>query len=285
MPRIILAQNSFLVSSVGSTQSVDFTFNVPNDLTVPLDSWFETSQLHIRHSSYWQIKPVDEVAFRDRGFLNPTIYKAGHAVVQANGFVVENFPLKYESFNHNYDFPTINISGSQSVIPITLGRTADSAADHVVTVGEQRICGTITPPTPPAPQYLDATIPEGAFCGRLLKGAEFFDQLERKFLTGNETIVIDSNNYGLQLSLSGILRPGFEMEVLSVYSYLTEFSGVAISGTGAVLTGDAPFPVYGYGCALGAPVPSLLNPQCVPGGLTVFVDPVTGQVQYGCGNG
>jgi hypothetical protein len=284
MTQQILWQSFHDVDARSSSSALDYQFFMPTTADIPLAGWFESAVLNLRYTLQLNLSFTGSP--QKQTFYNPTQYAGGHISVQTNGYVVDDFGLKYERQLYNYDLPPIGIAGSAVALPITLRKTSNSGNEHFFSVSDIKVCGEITNTPPPSPiGYLDGTIPAGAICLKGIPGGMELDQIERRVQDPNYFLPINLDEYFHNFSLQGIIYAGFRLDVAATLYFLWEQSGVAIVPGGIVINGAAPFPVYGHTCAFGQPVPLPLNPPCIPVGVGGNIDPITGQPSAACGGG
>lgn len=274
MPQEIIWQEEATVDARASNAPLSYDLYLPTAASIPLAGWFESATLNLRLTTQLELDWIREPY--DQTYSNPTRYRAGVAHFCTSGYVFDRVPIEFERQLHNYDLPPITIAGSTAALPITLARTDRSLSDHAYSIGDIKICGTITdnPPVPPLPDFFDGVAPAGTVCLRINKGADEFEQLERRVVDPFYSLDVDLASYFCSYAVRGIVNGGFRLRVITTLYFLYEESGVAIVPGGTPLTQAAGYPVYSFNCAFGQPSPAVTNPPCSPVGVTY--DPLTG---------
>lgn len=253
-------QEGFDNSSGGSP--IEWLMTVPFELYLNRDGWYDTGRLDLMLCVDIYLKWGTEP--QDARYLNPTKYRAGTLNLMRDDYLVQDNLISYKQQSYRYKIPTINVTNSWQRMPTTLRRTTESEYDHAYSLVDAPICGVIDPqPVAGVPQFLSATLPGGAICMRVTKGEEEYDQIQRHTYN-NDIVTIPLQTLDVPLTIKGILQPGFYLGVDN-YIAINEIDSEAVASPVALpIVGPASFPVFGYTCASGQPVPLPSNPGCAP---------------------
>jgi hypothetical protein len=281
---IILQQSTFSVDSVQSDDAIEFEATLDPTVTIPHDIWLWHGWIELVTIVRMNIT-TDENPSGATKFTNPTRKTHGHAHLLSDGYVLQDETIRYSAQQVFERRDLITIDNCRRDTPLQLARTALAKKSHSFSISESVLCGTaesqVVPSPTPSATLIQMSMPAGAICLSSLPAADHYKQQPKFDEPTANNVVIDRSVQSLATSIKGLLYSGKLLEIVVTSGYRRSSNLAGIPVLPPELAGPSPFPVYSHTCSLGVPVPSPLNPPCVPGLITSYPNP-DGSYTFGC---
>jgi hypothetical protein len=265
---IVLAASAELVDNSLGSIPLEYSRLLQSVYTLQESLWFDIGEIQLQTRIRLELFEYGNPG-RGARFLNPTSSQWGHMALVSDGYTQERVRIESQRQEILVKHPPIAIGGCRNTIPLNLGKTEASKKSHFYSIAEIPVClkleGLSTPPPTPSIYYGEGKIPEGTVCLSGDPGAEFYVETNPWGAITNHEITIDRLQEGWVDELSGVLYPFTSMVIAIELQWPVVTNSQLLPTLSLPIQGDAPFPVYGYGCALGNPVPAPSNPPCPPG--------------------
>jgi hypothetical protein len=275
----ILDSQQRTVSTVINDEPLAINLSLPPIPPIPEGLWFDTGEIQLQTRLRFDLTDYGNSG-RDTRFHNPPRSKWGWVSLLSGGYVSEEIQLQFEKQTTTIVHPIVAIYKCRNSVPKVFNNTTESGDIHLYSIAETPLClkaeGLSSPPGSPLILTGEGVLPAGSTC---LRGHPAQIKLvEDNVWPANayHSIVLSRLEEGWIDEIGVLLYPRSLLEITIDLLWSTTENQSPLPVLPLSLNGDAPFPIYSYGCALGVPVPSLTNPICQPGNMSF--DSATGTI-------
>jgi hypothetical protein len=264
---VILLESEFFSWTNNTDEIVEQFSPLETTINVTSSLWLETGELQLQTRIRLDNFDLGNPAYSAR-FLNPTSSQFGWINLLTDGYLVERHRIEAPKQQITIDSPPITIFGARPSLPRRYARDEDTGDSHFYTISDTPIClaGTLAILPAPAPSewFGQGTMPGGSICMRGNPGSESMIEVDIWPPGTQHQVTIDRLGENMLTAISGVVYPRTGVSILVETFYTTAINSTPIPPIPAIINGNAPFPIYGFGCALGVPIPAPSNPQCGP---------------------
>jgi hypothetical protein len=262
---VVIDVQSFTVDNIQGSIPLNWSRLLNPLLVVPVGNWLNTGQLQLlTRIKILSLTNGDNI--QGERFLNPTSLQIGSINLMVDSYITQRHRIDTLQQQITINHDQLEINNSRLVAARRFGLEQFGGKGHLVNTAEVISCvlGNTAPVAPPAVWEIfgQAVTPPGAICLASFPGQTTFTEVESYPPGTIHELNLDRLQLGWEDEIRGVVYGGFILEI-TVTTYYNEAINVApIPVPVPTIQGDVIPAVYGYGCALGIPIPAPTNPPC-----------------------